>query len=88
MVRPALRSRSFRKMRKRLPGGKYAMHYEKRKPAAPRCAGCKGVLHGMPRIRPIRLGNIASSRRTVSRPYGGSLCSGCMRARIRDSIIR
>ena len=88
MVRPALRSRSYRRIKKRLPGGIYTTHFVSRNPARPKCAKCGGNLHGIPNMKPIRFSRISKSERTVNRPYGGNLCSPCMRLEIRNKAIQ
>ena len=88
MVRPALRSRSFRRVKTRLPGGSYTTHFEKRMPSQAVCTKCKRPLHGLARLRPLRMQGLPKSRRSVNRPYGGNLCSPCMRAEIRNKTIK
>jgi large subunit ribosomal protein L34e len=87
MVRPALRSRSFRRVKVRVPGGRQVTQYRKRRPAEAECASCKRPLHGLPRLRPLRLQALPASRRQVSRPYGGHLCSPCMRLQIKRNVL-
>ncbi|MEM4737760.1 MAG: hypothetical protein QW233_04040, partial [Acidilobaceae archaeon] len=55
MVRPKLRSRSFRRVMRRTPGGSTTTHYEKRKPGYAVCSRCKKPLGGVPRLRPSEL---------------------------------
>ena len=87
MPRPALRSRAFRRIKKRLPGGGTIIHYLKRRPSAPRCAGCGKPLHGVARERPILIKRLSRSRKTPERPYGGNLCPGCTRKKIKETIL-
>ncbi|ADP77677.1 LSU ribosomal protein L34E [Methanothermus fervidus DSM 2088] len=79
MPQPRYRSRSYRKVFKRTPGGRTVVHYEKRKPNPARCAGCGKVLHGVPRERPYRIRKLSKTKRRPNRPYGGYYCSECMR---------
>ncbi|MCX8147002.1 MAG: 50S ribosomal protein L34e [Candidatus Woesearchaeota archaeon] len=76
------RSRRYRRVFRRTPSGKTKLHYRKRKPAQPKCALCGSVLKGMPRARALRLRKIAKTKKRPERPYGGNLCSKCMRAKI------
>jgi large subunit ribosomal protein L34e len=55
MPRPALRTRSLRRIRTKLPGGAFVIHYFKRKPSGAVCAICKKPLHGVPRKLPSKL---------------------------------
>jgi len=84
MPRPALRSRTLRKVKKRLPGGAFIIHYLKRRPSPSKCAACGKKLHGVPRKRPSLLKRISKSKKTPSRPYGGNLCSRCARGKAKE----
>jgi len=84
MVRPALRSRSLKRRKVRTPGGVSKTHYRKERPSPAVCANCKKPLHGVPRERPIAFGRISRSNKRPERPFGGNLCSACMRQRIKD----
>ena len=73
------RSRSLRKVKRRLPGGRTVIHYKKEKPKAAHCARCDAVLKGVPRERPFKMHTMAKTKKRPERPYGGNLCSKCMR---------
>ncbi|MCE4601244.1 MAG: 50S ribosomal protein L34e [Desulfurococcales archaeon] len=88
MVRPAYRSRSLRRAKKRTPGGRTVIRYEKRKPGPARCARCGRPLAGVPRLRPSVLGKFSKSSKRPERPYGGVLCPNCLAELLRESIIR
>lgn len=79
MPEPRFRSRSLRRVYVRTPGGKLVIHYKKRKPKIPHCSKCGAVLKGVPRERPYKLKKLAKTQRRPERPYGGVLCSRCMR---------
>ena len=79
MPAPRYRSRSYRRIYVRTPGGKTVIHYERKKPKAARCAICHKQLLGVPRGRPVEIRKLAKTERVPSRPYGGNLCSNCMR---------
>ena len=72
------------KVKRRTPGGRIAVHKRKRKPKIARCAICKKPLHGVPRLRPSKLRNIAKSKRRPERMFGGYLCSKCMRETLKE----
>ena len=57
-------------------------HYSRKKPGKARCADCGKALPGVPRERPATMRNLAKTRKRPSRPYGGTLCSGCMRKKM------
>ncbi|MBS3132309.1 50S ribosomal protein L34e [Candidatus Woesearchaeota archaeon] len=82
MTAPKDKSTSLRKMKVRVAGGRTATHYKRKAPKAAKCGNCGAVLHGIPRARPYKMRTMAKSRKTVERPFGGNLCSRCMRAAI------
>ena len=85
-MRPGLRSRSVKKVRKKLPSGVLTTHFKKEKPSRQKCGVCDSELHGLPRLKPIRYSNLNKSARTVNRKFGGSLCSKCSRDSIKKSV--
>ena len=76
---PHKRSRSLRRVSIRTPGGKTVVHYRKRKPSKATCGSCGAFLPGVPRERPFKMMRMAKSSKRPERPYGGVLCSRCMR---------
>jgi len=86
MVRPALRSRSLVRKSVKTPAGTVKTHYAKRNPSPAVCAACKKPLHGVPTERNIRLGGLTRRQKRPERPYGGNLCSACMRQRIKAGL--
>ena len=79
MVEPYKRSRTLRRLQVKLPGGRTVWHYEERKPKNAKCGKCGSALKGIQRERPCKMMNMARTMKTVQRPYGGNLCSRCMR---------
>lgn len=79
MPAPRYRSRSLRRIYKKTPGGRTIVHYGKRKPSKARCAKCGDLLKGVARERPYKMQNMAKTKKRPERPYGGVLCSRCMR---------
>lgn len=75
------RNRSFRKVKVKL-ASRVTTQYRKRNPAKATCAECKKELHGVPRKRPYEMINLPKSLKRPERPYGGYLCSKCMRKKI------
>jgi large subunit ribosomal protein L34e len=82
MVKPSLRSRTYRRIKAVTPGGKKKLQYKKRKPAKAICASCGDLLHGVPRERPYMIRKLSKTERRPERPFGGVLCSKCMRLKI------
>jgi len=88
MVKPKLRSRSKKRRRVRTPGKRLVTHYKRKKPGIARCAVCKKSLHGVPRLNPSEMEKLPKSKKRPERPYGGNLCSKCMRDLFRKSITQ
>lgn len=82
MPAPKQRSRSLRKVFTKVPGGAIKVHFKKRKPNAAKCGNCGAVLKGIPRALPFRMRSMAKTKKRPERPYGGVLCSRCMREKI------
>jgi len=72
----------MRKVFVRAPGSKTTVHYRKRKPKPAKCGNCGDALKGIPRERPYKMMDLPKSSKRPSRPFGGILCSKCMRATI------
>ncbi len=79
MPAPHLRSRILRKIFRKVPGGRVSIHYKKRKPKAAKCGNCGAVLKGIPRELPYKMRSMAKTKKRPERPFGGVLCSRCMR---------
>lgn len=86
MVRPSLRSRGLRRKKVRTPGNKLVTHHERKKPGIARCAVCKKPLHGVPRLNPSEMRKLPKTKRRPERPFGGNLCSKCMRELFKKGI--
>ncbi|CCC82603.1 hypothetical protein [Thermoproteus tenax] len=83
MVKPALRSRSLRRVQRRTPGGRTVVHYYKRFASPPRGAITGEVLQGMDEKR------VKTSRerlRAPSRPYGGYVSHKVLQRALRLAI--
>lgn len=86
MVSGRYKSRTFRRVFRKTPGGKTVVHYITRKPKAAKCADCGDVLKGVPRQRPIKMQNMPKSKKRPQRPYGGMFCSKCTRQKIKEQL--
>jgi len=73
------KSRKHRMVSVRTPGGITKVVYKKKKPAKAQCAKCGETLKGVPTERMYKMTNMAKTRKRPERPYGGVLCSKCMR---------
>ncbi len=70
MVTGRQKSRSMRRVFRKTPGGKVVLHYERRKPKAAKCGSCGAVLKGVPRARPIKMQNMAKTKKRPQSPKG------------------
>lgn len=86
MVRGQLRSRTFRRVKVKTPGGRVVTQYKLRKPKKAHCGVCGVVLNGVASERPTKMQNMAKTKKRPQRPFGGVLCSKCMRKHIADSV--
>ena len=73
------KSRTFRRVYKRIPSGKTKIDYIKPIPKKLYCAGCPTELHGIPR-KP--LDKLSKTQKRPERPFGGVYCSKCSRQKI------
>ncbi|MCD6402886.1 MAG: 50S ribosomal protein L34e [Candidatus Aenigmarchaeota archaeon] len=81
------RSRSRRRVKVKTPGGRVVIRLERRKPKQARCARCGKPLHGVPRELPSKMKNLPKTKKRPERPYGGYLCSECMREVIKQMAV-
>ena len=56
--------------------------YIKKRAKGPMCGDCGTRLPGIASLRPKEYKQIAKSKRTVARAYGGSRCANCVKLRI------
>ncbi len=82
MPEPYKRSRSLRRLQIKVPGGRTVVHYRERKPGKAKCGKCGAVLKGVPRERIFKMRKFPKTKKRPERPYGGNLCSKCMRSLI------
>jgi len=85
MVKPSLRSRTFRRLQVKAPGGRTVQHYKRREPAKAKCADCKCELQAVPNKRATEMRKLAKTEKRPERPFGGKLCSACMRLMIKNT---
>jgi len=73
------KSRTFRRIKVVVPGNTVKMQYRRRKPSKAKCAGCGKLLAGVPHELPLKMKNLAKTKKRPERPYGGMFCSACTR---------
>lgn len=84
MVRPALRTRSWRRLLVKTPGSRQVLRFKKRKPSPAVCAVCKKPLGGVPRARAKKMQKIPRTKKRPQRVFGGVLCPACTKTRIKE----
>ena len=78
---------SSNKVRKvRTPGSNVVVQYVQKRSHGPRaphdsCDWGKRI-NGIAQLRPYTYKKLSKRQKTVSRPYGGVLCAGCVKSRI------
>ena len=83
MPRPALRSRSLRRIYVRTPGGRTVIHYERRKNGKAHCAVCGAELNG---VKTNALYKFSKTEKRPERKFGGVLCPRCLERLIKASV--
>ncbi|MBD3313522.1 50S ribosomal protein L34e [Candidatus Woesearchaeota archaeon] len=76
------KSRTLRRVFRRVPSGDTRIQYKKRNPGKAVCISCGDELKGVPLRKPSKIKNIPKSSRRPERPFGGNLCSACSRKEI------
>ncbi len=85
MVAGNKKSNTLRQVFVKTPGGRTVSHYRARKPSHMKCE-CGAILSGVPRDVVSKIRAMTASERKPSRPYGGKLCSKCMRLAIKAKL--
>jgi len=85
MPRAMLKNRTFRKVKVKVVSG-VKTHYKRRNPARAKCGKCKKVLLAVPNKIPSKMQNMPKTAKRPERPFGGNLCSKCMREKIKEGI--
>lgn len=86
MPSPSRRSRSFRIVYKKLPGGRLTIHYRKRKPKKAKCANCDRNLSGVPREIQSVMRKLPKTKKRPERMFGGVLCTVCSRKKLKEIV--
>ncbi len=84
MPRGMFKSGRLRKIFVKVPGGQVKVHYRERKPSKALCGKCKRQLAGVPRDVASKVRNMPKTAKRPERPYGGVLCSACMRVLLKQ----
>mmetsp|Transcript_28856 Transcript_28856/g.64524 ORF Transcript_28856/g.64524 Transcript_28856/m.64524 type:complete len:113 (+) Transcript_28856:78-416(+) len=85
--RKSYHTKSNRMQVVKTPGGKLVMHVVKKQSAGPKCGDTGVQLHGIKQLKSSAYKNLHKREKTVSRPYGGSLCGKAVRERIMRAFL-
>jgi len=85
--RHTYRTRSNRLAPVKTPGGKLVGHILAKQAHRPSCGDCGKSLNGIPARRPFQYKSMSKSSKRVTRAYGGSVCSPCVRSRIMRAFL-
>ncbi|MEA1993980.1 MAG: 50S ribosomal protein L34e [Euryarchaeota archaeon] len=85
-MRGMYRSRSLKRKSVKTPGKRAVVHFKKKKHSKRVCAECGAELHGVSRGTPNEIKKLSKSKKRPVRPYGGYLCSSCMRKLIKEKV--
>merc|ERR1712188_242319 len=80
--RKSYNTRSNRRRVVKTPGGKLVYQYTSKTASVPKCGDCGTDIQGVPALRPRKYATLSKRSKTVTRAYGGSRCSSCVRQRI------
>lgn len=87
MVSGKYKSRTFRRVKVKIPSGQTVIQYRKRNRKIAKCAITKKPLRGLKRMDNIRFGNLSRTKKTISRPFGGYMGHDALKKKIILDII-
>jgi len=77
-------SNKIRKLK--TPGSKVVAQYTGKRGKGPQAphdsCDCGKRINGIPQLRPYHYKQLKRCQKTISRPYGGVLCAGCVKQKI------
>ncbi|MGB9740370.1 MAG: 50S ribosomal protein L34e [Candidatus Bathyarchaeia archaeon] len=85
MPQPHLRTRSKKRLKVALPGGRNKTHYKKASASTPKCISCKKPLAGIPHLTAVAVHKLNRGKRRVWRPYSGVLCHNCLKSALKQA---
>ncbi|MEM3703951.1 MAG: 50S ribosomal protein L34e [Candidatus Bathyarchaeia archaeon] len=86
MTKPAMRTRSRKRVYKALPGGRIGIHFKREVQAHSHCSLCGKPLTGIPRLPPSKIRKLNRTKRSISRVYGGLLCHNCLKTALKKAV--
>ncbi|MFN4133456.1 MAG: 50S ribosomal protein L34e [Candidatus Hadarchaeales archaeon] len=80
MPAPRFRTAGYGRRKIRGTGGRPREHFRRKAPKGATCGMCGRPLSGIPRV--VRA--LPKSQKKPNRPFGGNLCSSCMREILKE----
>ena len=74
-------TKSARRQVIKTPGGHLRYLHVQKRGTVPKCGDCHSDLSGIKAHRPREYATLSKRQKSVSRAYGGSRCSSCVRTR-------
>lgn len=87
MPAPRFKSRSYKRIKRTTISGKSVVHYRRKKVKKAHCSNCGSPLSGVASYRKGKMGKLSKTKKRPERPFGGNLCSKCMREKIKERMI-
>jgi ribosomal protein L34E len=84
MVSGKHKSGRLARVHKVTPGARTKLTFRRRKPKSHKCSTCGTALSGISRLTISAAKNTAKSKKTVQRAYGGCICAGCLRQKLKE----
>ena len=86
MVQGRFKSGHYRRVQRKLPGNRTTTQFKEGKPSQPHCGRCGKALHGIARMTKVEAQHAPKTAKRPQRPFGGALCSACMRIAIIEKL--
>lgn len=80
------KSHSLRRTKYITPGARLKTHYTRKPSRRSKCKVCKGVLNASRKLTRVKLSSLSKTERRAERPFGGQICSRCLRAGIARAV--
>ncbi len=86
MPKPSQRT-SVKKVKVKVPSGTLKTYLRKKRNKPAVCGVCGKPLSGVPNLNALKMRTIAKTKKRPERPFGGNLCSSCMRNKIKRRLF-
>ncbi|UCG37454.1 MAG: 50S ribosomal protein L34e [Candidatus Bathyarchaeota archaeon] len=85
MPRPAMRTRSRKRKRHSLSGGRSKTSLREEMIGGRRCTSCGGTIPFLPRSA-SKIRKLPRSQKRISRSYGGQICHSCLSNSLKQAL--